>query len=51
MKTNSQIQKDVIDELQYELSIDASEIGVRPRVGSLLSAAQTKVCDFGTVSR
>jgi osmotically-inducible protein OsmY len=33
MKTDSQLQKDVIDELQYQPSIDASKIGVASKDG------------------
>jgi hypothetical protein len=41
MKTDKQLQRDVLDELQYEPSVDASKIGVIAHDGSP-SAPQSK---------
>jgi hypothetical protein len=35
VKTDKQLQRDVIDELQYDLSVDASKIGLSFTAGSL----------------
>jgi len=37
MKTDAQLQRDVIDELQYEPSIDASNIGVIAKQGGIVT--------------
>ena len=37
MKTDAQLQRDVIDELQFEPSIDASNIGVIAKQGGIVT--------------
>jgi osmotically-inducible protein OsmY len=42
MKTNTQLQFDVLDELQYEPSVDAAEIGVTAKDGIVTLAGNVK---------
>jgi osmotically-inducible protein OsmY len=42
MKTNTQLQLDVLDELQYEPSVDPSEIGVTTKDGIVTLAGTVK---------
>lgn len=42
MKTNTQLQHDVLDELQYEPAVDAAEIGVTAKDGVVTLAGRIK---------
>lgn len=42
MKTNIQLQRDVLDELQYEPSVDAAEIGVTAKDGIVTLTGHVK---------
>ncbi len=42
MKTNTQLQRDVLDELQYEPSVDAAEIGVTSKDGVVSLSGNVK---------
>lgn len=42
MKTNTQLQRDVLDELQYEPSVDAAEIGVIAKDGVVTLTGNVK---------
>lgn len=42
MKTNTQIQRDVLDELEYEPSVDSAEIGVTAKEGVVTLAGKVK---------
>lgn len=51
MKTNSQLQRDVLDELEYEPSVDPAQIGVTARDGivTLSGTVKTHAEKCGTV--
>lgn len=42
MKTNIQVQRDVLDELEYEPSVDAAEIGVTAKEGIITLSGKAK---------